>query len=128
MPAIRTYDAGNLALQPTEIGIQSVAGAARQIGAFARQQAEGVTAAGHLLAHDVGEGIAAAGKAAVDYQTHQQISRGEAATSTLLEQATDAWKRYQNGADLNDPAVAQRFNDEWLQPRLEKLRESFTTD
>lgn len=158
MAKITQYDAGNLALRPSETGVESVAGAARRVGTFYNQQsgAEQMLAAetdrlasntqqlgretqqvgsetaalgsekGAALAsvgRELGSGIAAAGDAAVSYETHQNISHGTAAWSNILQQTTQDWNDTLKGADPNDPTVAQSFMSR-LREKLDNFKEN----
>src|SRR6185312_19826 len=137
MPRIETFDAGNVALQPTETGVEATAGAARRIGAFYNQQA----GAEEMLAREterlggmtqqvgreteqlgaekgqaeteagrrIGSSIAAAGDVAVKYLDSQQISQGSKAYADLLQTTTQQWNDTVKNADPNNPHVATDF-------------------
>jgi len=137
MPRIETFDAGNVALHPTETGVEATAGAARRIGAFYNQQA----GAEEMLAREterlggmtqqvgreteqlgaekgqaeteagrrIGSSIAAAGDVAVKYLDSQQISQGSKAYADLLQTTTQQWNDTVKNADPNNPHVATDF-------------------
>ncbi|SDK13923.1 hypothetical protein SAMN05444171_7797 [Bradyrhizobium lablabi] len=134
---IQGFDAGNLALRPTETGVEARAGTARRIGGFFSQQA----GAEQTLAQEtsrlgsetaklgsetsalgaekgasmadtgrrLGSSIAEAGDAAVKYLDNKQISQGSAAWTNILQQATKDWNDISAHADPNDPTVAKKF-------------------
>lgn len=148
---IQTYDAGNLALRPTETGVEARAGTARRVGAFYNQQA----GAEEMLAREtdrlasltdtvgretsnlgsekgaaisaagraIGSGISEAGDAAVKYLDHQQISQGSASWAKMLQDVTDDWNNRLKNANPNDPHVATDFMDS-LNDRLSKFQEN----
>lgn len=156
MPAIPEFDAGNLKLNPTEVGVEARAGTARRVGMFYNQQA----GAEEMLAREterlggetqqlgreteqlgsekgaalaatgraVGSSIEAGGAAAVQYLEHKDISQGAPAFARLMEQKTQQWNDAVKNADPNDPTVAAKFMDS-LEGDLTKFRdEGFLTE
>lgn len=149
MPNIRTFDAGDLSVRPTEVGVEARAATARRVGMFYNQQAAATDMLASETARLAGEtkqlggeteqlgsfkgqqiaqagraisgGIEAAGDAAVKYLDHQQISAGQKAWSGLLMNTTQAWNDTVKNADPNDPTVAQKFMDQ-LDQRLEQFK------
>src|SRR5713226_3873429 len=98
MGKIAEYDAGQLALQPTEIGIESTAAAARRIGPFYRQ-----------MGSELGSAIRDTGDVAVKYAEHQEISHGAKNFAAMFDGLTQQWSQYQkDNPDPNDPAVATK--------------------
>jgi hypothetical protein len=150
MPNIQEFDAGNLSLRPTEVGVEAAAGTARRVGMFSDQRA----GAEEMLAREterlagetsrlgsetatlgaekgaaladtgrrVGSSIADAGDVAVKYLDHQQISQGAPAFALLMDQKTQEWNDTVKNADPNDPTVARKFLDN-LEPDLTKFKE-----
>src|SRR6266567_3148389 len=117
MGKIAEYDAGQLALQPSEIGIESTAAAARRIGPFYRQ-----------MGAELGSAIKETGEVAVKYAEHQEINRGAAGYATMFDNLTQQWNQAAKDADPNDPTVAAKFREGVLEPTLEKYRDSFFTE
>jgi hypothetical protein len=143
MPKITQYEAGNLALRPTETGIEARAAAARRIGATynqvggAEQQLGQETAQlgafkGHVqetFGGRLAQGVSDAGSAAVRYMDHQQISHGALGLAGLFANATQDWNdTLKNTPDSNDPTIARDFLEKRLEPALNKFREGFTTE
>lgn len=150
MPNLQEFDAGNLSLRPTEVGVEARAGTARRIGMFYNQTASAQdmlaretsrlagetsklgseTAAlgaekGAALADTgrrLGSSIEAGGAAAVQYLEHRDISQGAQAWARLTQQKTEQWDETVKHADPNDPTVAQKFLD-GLEPELAKFKE-----
>src|SRR5262245_2134620 len=155
MPNIRAYDPGELALRPTETGVEARAATARRVGAFFNQVAGGTevlaretaglgretrqlgqeTGAlgafkGHLTTQTgarFASALESAGGVAVDYLSHREISQGAKEAARLTSDLTDRWNDSVKGSDPNDPSVAGKFREETLEPALDKFRESFKT-
>jgi hypothetical protein len=132
MPEIKDYSNTSV-LQPTETGVETVARAARLGGVIADQaanaQREGVNA--------VGSGVKTLGEAAVEYEDHQQISKGAAQVAQFTQQKTQDWDNLVKGytdadgtvhppADWHDPTVASKFMSD-MEPDFDKLRSGFWT-
>ena len=129
MPNIQGYNApAGLGLQPTETGIDAVNQTARRIGAFYNQQAEAKGRTIGLEGRELSTDIKEAGEAAVDYEDHQQISHGAATAAQMTEQLTSQWNDIAKNADPNDPTVAAKFQQDTLEPALQKFREGFWTE
>lgn len=150
MPNLVEYDAGNLALRPTETGVEARAATARRVGAFYNQKAgaQGLLASetarlgaetaklgsetaalgdlkGSLTAdagRRIGSSISDAGDAAVKALDNQQITHGSAAYTGLLLQKTQEWNALVKNADPNDPTIAKKFMD-GLEGDLAKFKE-----
>lgn len=123
MPNITDFDAGNLAIHPTETGVESFAAAGRRLGAFYNQRAETLARVGQ----EGGRAIAEAGASAVAYQDHQQINAGADHGATLFANLTDSWNQTSANADVHDPSVAQKWREEQLEPALQQFSQGFTT-
>lgn len=129
MPNIPIYEAPpNLGLQPTEIGVDAQAAAARRINAAYNQAGQGMENTGQRLGSAIGGAIAQGGKMAVDQMDHEQISLGAKAGSELLLQKEQEWNDTAKHADPNDPSVAGKFREESLEPALERFASGFTTE
>jgi hypothetical protein len=156
MPNIRPYDTGNLALRPTETGVEAAAGAARRVGAFYNQRAgatDELARNTQQLGHETGQlgretgdlgnfegglikdvgnragsALQAAGDQYVAYEDHKEISHGAAVASDMFVNLEKQWNDQLKGADPNDPSVAAKFNETVLKPSLEQFGENFTTE
>lgn len=124
MPNIKTINAPQLGLQDTDRGVDAYTQAGRRVGAFFNQQAEDTRREGA----EIGQGIAAAGGAAVDFLDHAQISHGMAEFATLHLNLTKQWEDTLKGADPNDPTVGQKFREGAVEPALEKFTDAFYTE
>lgn len=142
MPQIRTYEAPQLGLNPTEIGVDATAAAARRVGAAYNQRAaatdelarntEGLGSFEAGLLNDAGRRIGStirdAGQAYLDYQDHQEVSHGAATFAQLTDDLTQKWNDTAKNSDPNDPSVAAKFRETVLEPSLEKYRDGFSTE
>jgi hypothetical protein len=149
MPNIRTYDAGDIGLRPTETRIEARAGTARRIGAFSNQVAGAtemlarsteqlgreteslgsyVSEAGHQSARAIASTIETAGRQAEKIADHQQIVAGAPAFAKLMQAKEDQWNATAKGADPNDPTTGKKFLDGNLEPDLQKFSEGFYTE
>lgn len=128
MPNIRTFNAGDLALHPTETGIDANVQAGRRITSIYSDIASDERQGGNAIADAVGSGIKAVGDAGVAYMDHQQISAGMPAAANLLLTLQQQANNITKNADPNNPSVYGKFRDEQLEPALEKFQDSFTTE
>lgn len=125
MPNIRELDAPKgLGIQPTEMGIDAAVRAGRTIGANYNEAGSAIAGIGERASG----AIQAAGDAAVRYVEHRETMAGAKAFTDLTQNITDEWNKTAKGADPNDPAVAAKFRAEVLEPKLEKMRDSFLTE
>lgn len=128
MPVIKPFDTGQLGLQPTEIGVESQAGAGRRLGAFYNQLAQAQEHFGQRVGQQLGSGIRELGEAYVTGETNREVSHGAATFAQLNANLTDQWNTIAKNADPNDASVAAKFRDEVLEPALEKFRGGFNTE
>jgi hypothetical protein len=126
MPNIREVNAGNIGLQPTEIGVEATAGAARRIGAFYNQAGNALAETGQRA----GGAIRDAGDAAVKFEDHREISAGIKNGTDLMANLTNMWNQTIKapGLDPNDPSVAAKFKAETLEPALQQFQSGFNTE
>jgi len=125
MPNIRSYDApAGIGLQPSQTGVEAVAGAARRGGAFFNQAADSLRQTGA----EFGSAIKTAGDVAVKYMEHDEISKGAAGFATLQNNLLTQWNETAKNADPNDPSTAGKFIDDIVNPSLEKFTGSFNTE
>jgi hypothetical protein len=134
---IQQFNAGDLGLRPSEVGVEARAGTARRIGMFSNQQASAeellARSTSHLggetqqlgrqtaqLGSEVGASTAAAGRAigssivaagdvAVKYLDNRQISEGAKSYAQLLQETTNDWNNRIKTADPNNPSTASDF-------------------
>lgn len=148
MPNIKSYEAPALGLRPSETGVESVAGAARRVGAFYNQEAGSLQQLGsetaqlgndkarmfNSLGRNASSDIEAAGDVYLKYETHKEVSQGSAVASDMLVDLDNKWNEIKKTADPNDPSVRQKFMEEVVKPRLEKFQngddngQTFTTE
>lgn len=117
MPEIKGFDAPNLSLQPSEVGVEATAGAARRVGAFYNQT-------GQIL----GDAVRSAGDQAVAYEDHREISAGAAHGAQIIDGLNQDWNNTAKNADPNDPSVAAKWREEKLEPILQQFSEGFNTE
>jgi hypothetical protein len=157
VPNITEYNSPVDTLRPTETGIDAVTQAARRAGAFFNQAGAATKEVGDEGSRQIQGAIDNAGKVAVDFEDHQQISHGAAAFAQFTEDQTKAWDNKIKGytdadgvvhppANPNDPALASsfmsgmedNFNDlrkgfwteksqQWAEAHIEQLRNHFQT-
>jgi hypothetical protein len=135
MPQIAQYDAGNVGLNPTEIGVDATAQAARRVGSLYHQEGE-----------VIGGAVSTVGQQAEQYMAHREISQGSAAYSGMFAKATDDLQQAAKNADPNDPSAVQKltagFDDQfdkyldgfhtpegqrWAEAHIDNLRQHLFT-
>lgn len=131
MPNIRGYEAPqNLGLNPTEIGVDATAAAARRIGGFYNQKADALNQEGG----EIKSTVADVGQVALSYINQKDRSDVSVAATGALAKLDQAWNIKTNGngldpsdpnyvppADPRDPTVAQKFMQEQVEPALQNL-------
>lgn len=130
MPKIEEFNPGNLALRPSELGVDATAAAARRIGGAYNQAAAAKEQTGHLL----GSGIASAGEAAVAIEDHREISTGAAKGVELFANLTNSKDEAIKGIDPDDPAygtkvdaAVKQWREQTLEPALDQYQQGFNT-
>lgn len=116
MANIPTYDAPpGLGLQPTETGISARERAGRHIDdAWNRAGA------------DLGNAISTVGKQFGDYEAHREIAQGAATLAAVHDDLTKSWEEMaKDPANRDNPALAEKFRSEVLEPKLQKFKDSF---
>lgn len=124
MPNISTFDAGNVAIRPSETGAEAHAMAGRHIGAAYSEAASDISRAGA----EIGGSLKEAYDAAVNYQDHQQINAGADHGASLFANLTQSWNQTSATADIHDPTVAAKWRQDNLEPALEEFSKGFTTE
>jgi len=122
MPNIREFQTPALGLRANETGVEATAAAARRVGSEYNEAAGAIAAGGAA----VGQSIKIAGELKDEYDSHQEISHGQAGLAGKMGVWTDRWNTEVKNADPNDPTVAAKYM-EALDADLEKFREGFTT-
>jgi hypothetical protein len=128
MPNIRTYEAPQLGIQPSEQGVQAATGAGNRIGRFYNQVAAGTEEVGNQTARGVSSAVRDVGEQIVKYAEHREIGLGAATYATLNNNLSQKWDDISKTADPNDPTVATKYRDEVVEPALEKFRDGFLTE
>jgi len=125
MANIREQSApAGLGLNPTEVGINATAAAARRIGSSYREAAD----AYGDLGQRIGSTIREVGDIAVKYEDHREISAGAANFAKLQDNLTQQWNETAKTADPNDPSVAAKFREKVLEPALDDFKSGFNTE
>lgn len=125
MANIKPYEAPQgIGLSPTEIGIETVAGNARRLGAYGNQIADAKAQEGHELATTVTD----VGSVVENYMTHRDISKGAADGAQFVSHMNDLWNQQAASADPNDATIKQKFMQDQLEPELEKFKGNFSTE
>lgn len=117
MPNITEFTAGNLAIRPSETGVEAAAQAGRRIGAFYDQEAQGIQTAGARI----GQSIREAGQTAVEYADHQQIEAGAKHGADLTANLIQSWNQTAANADPHDPTTAQKWRTDVLEKSLDEF-------
>lgn len=148
MPNIRIFDTPSLGLNPSSLGTDATAGAARRVGSFYNQEAGATQELGQdtarlgsdvgnmyrSLGKDASSSLEVAGNEYVKYEDHKEISHGAAVSTDLFVNLEKQWNDTLKTADPNDPSVAAKFNETVLQPALDKFQngdgtgQTFTTE
>lgn len=142
MPNIRQFDTPALGLNPSSLGTDAAAGAARRMGGFYNQvggaEQELGQETGRLgsergamfrsLGKDASSALETAGNEYVKYEDHKQISHGAAVASDMFVNLESQWNDTLKNADPNDPSVAAKFKETVLQPSLDNFNQNFTTE
>lgn len=102
--------------------------AGNRIGRFYNQVAAGTQEVGNEAARGYSSAFKAVGDQVVQYAEHREISHGAATFAQINDKLTQQWNDTAKNADPNDPAVADKFRTEVLEPTLDKYREGFITE
>lgn len=125
MPRITTFDApDNLGLRPTETGINAVAAAARRVQGEYNEAA----AARMDTGRRIGQDIALGGEIATKFIEHREVSAGAATFAEMQDGLQKRWDATAKQSDPNDPTIAAKFQQEVVEPTLQKFRDGFLTE
>lgn len=129
---ITEYNAGSDAvagaIRPSEVGVEATVQSAYRGGRFFDQGARDLQSNAARAGQEIGSGIAAAGDQAVKYVQDREINLGGPAEANTLAGLTATWNKIATTSDPNDPTVAQKFQDQTLEPALQKFQDSFNTE
>lgn len=123
MAGIEEYSAPALNLQPSQVGINATAQAARRVQGAYNEIAAAETDMGKRIAGAF-EGTA---NVALKYVEHQEISKGAVEFAKMQARATEMWNESAKQADPSDPSTGPKFLEK-LEPNLEKFGTSFLTE
>lgn len=115
-------------IQPTDRGTEARVQEGRRIGAAYNQVADTVANTGARVGQEIGGGVRDLGDAAVQYQTHREISQGVASFALMQNDMINQWNATAKNADPNDPSVQQKFIDKTLNPALQTWADAFKTE
>lgn len=127
MSDITQFNAGDLALRPSQTGEESLVRSAYRIGAFGRQTAQAYDTAGRAI----GGGIAAAGQMALQYEDHREISDGMKTGAQILLDKTQELNKTLNDPNLDvlkNPGAGRQWLDQSLEPALDDFQSQFHTE
>ena len=116
MPNIRQYE-NKVNLTPDDRASRAQAYAANTIRATLSE-----------AGREIGSGIATLGETYVKMRATQEISQGLATAAEIQDNTTTSWDVTLKNADPNDPAVADRWRNEQLDPILNAWVSTFTTE
>ena len=120
MANIIEYNAPIRPLQVSESGDQALAREGLHAEAVSqRSGAELGAAIGHLTEDTI--------RANQEHEDATQISQALATSTHLAADLSQKWKDFANNADPHDPTVAQRFQDQVVEPALDQASGRFTT-
>lgn len=125
MPNIREVSApSDLGIRPDDRAQESLANSGRRISALYSTAAEARTSVGRSARGAIDE----VGAQVVKYMDNREISAGAAKFADVMAGLDREWNQTVSKADPNDPAVAQKFLEEVVNPRLEGMRDGFNTE
>src|SRR5262245_9143695 len=123
MPKIAEFEAPELGLRPTEVGIEATAAAARRVTAAYSQAAESTAAMGHRLASALTDAM----QVGVTSMEHGELTRGAQAWTSLSTALKQHWDDHIKGADPNTPRTAKAWLQGTLEPALQNFKSGFLT-
>jgi hypothetical protein len=124
---IPQFDAGtNIGLTPTDVGVESYGRAGRTVAELYDRAGSAIADAGRSIA----SGATSLASAALAHIDHAQISAGAQHGVDFLAQKDQEWNDLVKdpNTDVHNPAVAQKFIEENLEPALQDFTNGFTTD
>lgn len=134
MPNITEYTSPIDKLTPSETGVTATAQVAQhaaQIGqreeGLQQRQAELTRQTGQIFGRGISEAGNLAGQMYTQFVVQPEISRGGALLAQTQADTVDAWNTLAK-ANPNDPNLARKFNDQVLEPQIEKFQGAFQTE
>lgn len=125
MPNIRELNApSDLAIRPDDRAMEATANAGRRISALYSSAAESTMSVGRTASSTIQD----LGNTAVRFMDNREISNGAKNFATLMAGLDAEWNKRVSSADPNDPSVAEKFLEEVVNPRLDRMREGFNTE
>lgn len=125
MPNIRDISAPtDLGIRPDDRAMEATANSGRRISALYSTAAEATNSVGRTANSTIQD----VGGTVVKYVDNQEISRGASQFATLMAGLDSEWNKRVSTSDPNDPSVREKFLEEVVNPRLEKMREGFNTE
>jgi hypothetical protein len=125
MPNIREVSApSDIGIRPDDRAMEATANAGRRISALYSTAAEATNSVGR----SANSAIQDVGGQVVKYMDNREISAGASKFADLMAGLDGEWNKRVSSADPNDPAVREKFLEEVVNPRLEKMREGFNTE
>src|SRR5215469_15521810 len=124
MPKIAEFEAPELGLRPSEIGIEATAAAARRVTA-AYSQAAGARAG---VGSEIASALTSAMNVGVTSMEHGEIARGAQAWAGLSTDLTQSYQDHSEKADPNNPLSAKGWLTDTLEPALQKFKSGFMTE
>jgi hypothetical protein len=142
MPVISEYNAPQLDIRPSEIGVESTAAAGRRLGVYGSQ----IAASKEQVGRETEGAVKSVGDQALQVGEHMEIAAGARHGASLMASATQGLNAYMSGDDipddpndpnakkaaldqrLNNPKAAQQWIDQKLEPSLEQFQSGFLTE
>lgn len=114
MPQIPEYNAPNATrgFQPSEIGVDATAQAARRIGSLAQE-------GGNAIKEGIDTFANSAAQVAEEHYGRQEVLQVGAQEADARSQLTDSWNAFRQNADPNDPTTADKWLEQQAKPMLE---------
>lgn len=123
MPQIKQFEAGPLALKPSDRATSAAVSAGRSISSSYNDIARSY----QNIGNNIGSSFERAGRVALDYIDHEEISRGTAQFAEISSELSQSWDNSLKGADPNDPSVGAAFRES-IEAPLAKWVDTFTTE
>ncbi len=129
MPRLLDYSSTEAlqGLRPSEAGVEAAVQAGRRTGAFYSQSGQERAAA----ANEIGGAVAftgrTVGEAVQEHLNQQEVTQFYAKQAQFDNELVTSWNKTRNEADPNDPTVATKWNQEVLQPAVDKFTSEFST-
>lgn len=127
MPNIKEYTSPIDKLQPTEVGVRAMEGAAIHQAQAAQSASRIREQTGANIGRAIGEVGGAAGAMFEQHQVQTEISKGSALIAGVQDTLSKSWNDAAKNVDPNDGALSDRWREKELGPALEKFQSGFQT-